>query len=388
MVNKSAGIVTVGDDWLFTNYGSFLQHLSLQRVVRTLGWRPYRLREASIGRVLYRYLRAECAKLRQPQPWGRMATLKQVTGEIVSRLRFWKDATRLSVRSRTWENGGLQVLIVGSDQIWYTQDKRCFLQYEGWTGGRIAYAASADWTWAAHDSTWQMLYRECAHTLDAVSVRELAGAELCRRLVPDVDVAHVADPVLLYGREGLEHTFSLRENYGDTGMFAYFVNIRRGRKRVYNAMTGLAERCGQSLEFWGIQGAERCLPEPRWVMPSPTNFLKKLVSAKYVVTNSFHGTLLAILFHKPFLSIQQRCRNGENQNTRQVELLSSLELSQQSVSYEEFVKVSMTTQLQNPIDWKRVDNLVEAYRREAHAWLKAALERVERKGTANSSCKH
>jgi len=68
------------------------------------------------------------------------------------------------------------------------------------------------------------------------------------------------------------------------------------------------------------------VPDKYRIMPSPSEFLAAFRDARYVVTNSFHGTIFSVLFGKPFLSIMQVEAVGTKQNIRQRELLSELGL--------------------------------------------------------------
>ena len=118
-------------------------------------------------------------------------------------------------------------------------------------------------------------------------------------------------------------------------LFCYLLNLKHDGCETIKNIEDFSNANGLDFKICGIQGAERCVRDKRLPVFSPTDFLRASRDAKYIVTNSFHGLVFAIVFGKPFLAIKQECDAGSNQNIRQIELLSRLGLSERLVEIEE-----------------------------------------------------
>ena len=119
-----------------------------------------------------------------------------------------------------------------------------------------------------------------------------------------------------------------------------------------------------------LQGAECCIPEKYSISPDPYEFLQAFQEALCIITNSFHGTVFALIMRKPFITILQK---GETavQNTRIFSLLESLGLEDRIYHPE---KGSMAEQLDRPINWTAVERNWEALRIHSMEFLKNAIQ--------------
>ena len=102
-----------------------------------------------------------------------------------------------------------------------------------------------------------------------------------------------------------------------------------------------------------------------YIYPPIENWIKSFTEADFVVTDSFHGTVFAILHNKPFVSII----NKERGAARFYSLLSKLNLIDRIISdHNDFDWQSMYE-----INYKEVDNLLERYRSESYNFLLSSL---------------
>ena len=77
-----------------------------------------------------------------------------------------------------------------------------------------------------------------------------------------------------------------------------------------------------------------------------------VAASDLVFTNSFHGTVFAILFHRPFVSILLRGpMSGMNECA--ISLLKKLGLESRAVHADDVgaIKLALTT----PVDWEKVE---------------------------------
>jgi len=74
-----------------------------------------------------------------------------------------------------------------------------------------------------------------------------------------------------------------------------------------------------------LQGSELAIPENFVFTPSPAEWLNAYAQADCVLTNSFHGTVFAILMRKPFLVVTQNGKTA-TENGRFYSILGKLGL--------------------------------------------------------------
>jgi exopolysaccharide biosynthesis predicted pyruvyltransferase EpsI len=137
-------------------------------------------------------------------------------------------------------------------------------------------------------------------------------------------------------------------------LFAYVLDISEEKKNFLNEV---AAKFGLDLV---IKGANDDLT---WD-DSIEGWLSDIRDASMVVTDSFHGSVFSILFHRPFLSIVNYRRGAE----RFTSLLGKLGLNDRLVSTDS--NLAYTTK---QIDWDAVDAKLTEERILSYNFLKQAL---------------
>lgn len=262
-------------------------------------------------------------------------------------------------------NLGYTHLITGSDQVWHPVinegDETYFLANAAPGVKRIAYAPSF-----GVDAFTPALERKMAGWLsqfDALSVREPQGAEIVKRLCGR-EAAVVCDPTLLLPRTAYERIerpprFGLPRRY----IAVYTVC---GHPWAENAALRLGEQT--NLPVVHLPGGQLA----RWYLPSkakrmtalgPSEWLWFMHHADYVVTNSFHGTVFSLIYHRPFTV----ALNGKASDARMQTLLEDTGLESLAT-----LDANGTKGIA-PVDWRQVDRAIEAKRSAGKAFLKEAL---------------
>lgn len=301
------------------NYGAMLQAVALRDAIAALGHAPVFLDRRHFRPLPKRAL---------------LALIERLPGQD---LRGWRSrhlrsrahlpflAARLPGRSPALQDpgalaraaAGLDALVVGSDQVWrrdYIWDAHAlnyFLDFAAPGQRRLAYGASF-----GHDR-WEGSVREAAAIgallarFAAVSVREESGQALCRRLFGRA-AELVLDPVLLHGPEHYDAMAGLApgrwEDAGEGrggagpghGLLAYLLDPGPGPEAL---VAGLATARGA--------GVTRITPAERGPILSVPAFLRAFRGSAFVVTDSFHGVVLAILYRRPFVALCNRARGAE-----------------------------------------------------------------------------
>ena len=332
-MNKSAYISTIGPSFLLSNYGSFFQHLCLRRFLAKQGygaarWKSYD-RALSETDWLKLRLRHWFYRLywtfRLPQGFEELRDGLLDTDRMIAKFRkSYKKMIGPLNEPNDVRPGDLCVL--GSDQVLGWKSEVWFSEVKGCT--KIVYAGSADWKKCAVDEEWQSDVRRIFPDFNGVGIREQAGVDLINSLAaPNVKAVQVVDPVLLTTSEEFCGLASPKKVFKRPTLFCYLVNIRAREQLQLSTLEELAKRLGCDLRIVGIQGAMGYIPKKYRLVLGPQEFLAAVRDAKYVITNSFHGSCFAIHFKKQFLSITQIDEPGRDQNARQRELMSWTGLS-------------------------------------------------------------
>ena len=98
--------------------------------------------------------------------------------------------------------------------------------------------------------------------------------------------------------------------------------------------------------------------------PSIENWLKNIAESKFVLTDSFHGTVFSIIFNRNFLTVGNSARG----NSRFESLLSKFELQSRII-----INPNEITLLVKEINYSKVNILLHKYRKESTDFLLMAL---------------
>jgi hypothetical protein len=107
-----------------------------------------------------------------------------------------------------------------------------------------------------------------------------------------------------------------------------------------------------------VLGVKAKIKLPEW--------LESIASSEFVFTNSFHGTVFSILFHKPFVSVLIKGKMS-GMNERAISLLKNIGLGERAVYSDEIEKISSL--VDKPINWEAVDSRLDELRNVAKAFL-------------------
>lgn len=264
------------------------------------------------------------------------------------------------------------LIVAGSDQVWspsvqYGFDPAYFLVFSGNANARrISYAASFGKDKIS--SSELMTLTSLLQTLQGISVREASGVDIVKE-ASGRDAACVPDPTLLH--TGYDELLGAAEDGHSGHVFCYAL-------RTAETIRVVAETAAQALSAPIISPYNM---HRRWreigqtVHPGPAEWISQLARARFVVTNSFHGTVFSILFRKSFLVIElPGVRTA--MNARSLNLLEQLGLLNR------FIDKRSTAQamdlINTPIDWNSVAVKQDALRSLGISFLEKELAQVTR----------
>lgn len=270
--------------------------------------------------------------------------------------------------------------LLGADQLWkYGITKifghSYFLDFAEEGKKRIAYATSfgADRFIAPWSYMWKAV--KCLRRMNYVSVREEVNVRMCRKML-GIEAKHVLDPVLLcdssvLGNVAEESPRELKSNY-----IAAYILDPTPQKRA--ALLRMAEKYQKELvimldgwpNLFEKNNKSMGLPENTITDVDVTDWLYYLKHSDMVITDSFHGTCVAMLFEKPFYAITNPHRGAD----RFTSLLNDFDLMGRYIVNPDTIGKEELPE----IDYAAVNKKLSEKREESMAWLKNALDSPEK----------
>lgn len=215
-------------------------------------------------------------------------------------------------------------LVSGSDQVWNPTitdfDGAFFFPFKA-RGRKVGYAISLG---PATEKDVRRFLDE-AVDFDSVSCREQGAADVLAGLGIRAEQI-VCDPVFLV-ETGRWRKLAAESavDYGSCKPYVacYFLN-RPNMETYFKWAHAVADEMGLELRIINASYSKRTFQKGTILDAGPLEFLNLLMNARFVCTDSFHGTALSVIFEKQFLSFDKA---ADSTDARKVDLLSALGLS-------------------------------------------------------------
>lgn len=370
---------------LKNNYGGLLQAFALQKVLNNMGhevwtvdkpfkdFKNHKRLLSFLKRAAKRYILQKPVVLRIWPTKKEQKIISQHTNRFISENINLTKEIDSDIKIKLLEEYNFDAYIVGSDQVWrprYSPNlPNYFLDFLGSdsTVKRIAYAASfgVD-TWEFNKEQTHMA-NSLIRKFDTISVREMSAIELCQKYL-NTNPTHALDPTLLLSKEDYINHFDLNnqtESKGD--LFVYVLDDSTYKDNLINEMASelklIPFKIKPEKKFQDV-GPSRI---HETLFPPVEKWLRSFLDAKYVITDSFHGTAFSILFNKPFISIG----NKERGLSRFQSILNQLELKERLITENNLAHTLSI--LKSEVDYNKVNVRIKQMKSHSLQFLISAL---------------
>lgn len=237
----------------------------------------------------------------------------------------------------------LDAVIVGSDQVWRTSyatnfGYNYFLDFVPSQIRKFSYAASFGLSFWQYKSKQNKRIKELLSEFSGISVRESEAISLLKENLGVIANQHI-DPTLLLDAEEycqISNSRLVKDQY----IFVYWLGDK-----------SLIENQIKEIEISGKKVVSVFLREDK-VQISIEDWLSYIRYAEYVVTDSYHGCIFAIIFEKQFKVL----KNDSGGNGRIDSLCEMLEISRESMK-----------------NYKRIQERLNYYRKISYDYLQTNL---------------
>lgn len=355
------------------NYGAVLQAYALNKAINDIGvecqtidYYPKAFRNSYSLRN-HCVLRLKPAK--NPKWWVLNNLLclrvkkrnKKFSGFLKKHFRMTKKQFCNANELETCLN--FDVYISGSDQVWNPEicgfDKAFFLTFCK-DKKKISYAASFGINEIPKEYKQEFIKRLSGW--NAYSVREPSGVEIINDLVGERAECH-CDPTFLLSSQDWVSSLSIKKRKEEYILvyivdesdallnYAYQLSEQLGLKVYCLHSTMKPEYFRNKIDEYHITIVYAA---------SPKEYLSYFLSANYILTNSFHGTVFSVIFHKKFL-----CESVSN--GRAGYLLQKLSLQNRVLNDSRIEKIF------EEINWDSVENRIKQLRDGGLSYLKSQI---------------
>lgn len=352
------------------NYGAVLQTYCLQEVLKSMGHEvyviDYRPKSLKIPYKVFFYnpncFPSNLAKIKGFLRACLVAPIRWKRNNVFS--QFINHNLNLYQMNLNDESNDFDAFVFGSDQIWNPKlsdgfDNIYLGDFPAAKGKKlIAYAASAGSILNFSAENIDYFLSRLRHFYK-VTVREKSLAEYINRKSSIISKI-VFDPVLLAGSIPLYKLLNNKKIKGRSQRKPYLLLFQLGRNEhiAYYAATVAKSKGLKLIEV--VTMCESIFNSNIKQTLSVERLLSYFIGASYIMTSSFHGTILSILFNKQFNTISV----NESMDERSLSLLKDLNLSDRMLNIN-----NSNTPSSNNIDYTVVNNLYRCKKIESNKIL-------------------
>lgn len=327
---------------LVSNYGGVLQSYALSTYLRNQGHDVIVLNRQPNLMFLFRMIKSILMFLKHPR--YNNPKYRNISRFIKSNINYSKPLWSTKDMNSFVRRKCLSTIIVGSDQVWRADfamnyDYNYFLDFVPDNVKKLSYAASfglSDWRYT-NEQTQKL--KELVQRFQAVSVREEEGVSMCKKHL-SINVKHVLDPTLLLTAEDYKNIISERiipEEY----IFVYWLGTE---EKKLNAISKIKNSNKRIIDI-SLRGEETLIQIEDW--------LSYIKYADTVITDSFHGCVFSILFHKKICL----CKNDSGGNGRLESLIKTLSIDISN----------------NQLDYDKIESVLQIERKKSYKFIEEAI---------------
>lgn len=358
------------------NYGSFLQAYGLKKILMELGCEvqfvDYHPGECLIPAEGGTGLSRKVFKIFEVLKFH--APLK----EKLRFIRYKKNYAAnyysyLGISEQMNYSPQLDVLIIGSDEVFNCVQNNANVGFASELFGAnhnakkvISYAASFGNTtieklekYGVKDKVADLL-----KNFSSISVRDANSGCVIEALIGETPKYNL-DPVLVYDYIG--KCEEIPRNVPESNYIILYGYSGRFTKNECSAIRMYADK--YKLKVFCIGGVQDCCD--KFIDCSPFHVISYFQHAAYVITDTFHGTIMSIITHQKFVSLVRS--SGYGNAEKLTDLLERLHLQGRIIKNMN----ALDEMLHKDFSYEEADLIIEAERKNAYEYLKLQICRGE-----------
>lgn len=296
------------------------------------------------------------------------------------RHEYW---TKLGLTKKPNYTPELDILFVGSDEVFNCLQENIRVGYsEELLGANnkakmlVTYAASFGNTTVGKINAFGKRQEISSYlkAFDKISVRDKNTLTVVTELT-DIKPVSNMDPVLMYDFAEEMQNCTLTNEQKKIMSKPYMIVYAYPNRLKEEEITKLKKFAKDNgLLIYGISGYQSYADE--MIYDSPINILQYFRHAKFVVTDTFHGTIFSVINKRPFVTLVRKSVNGSYGNQEKLEdLLDKLKLSDRS----SFDGADIVRILETPISYELTNQIMQCERQKTKDYLAEVIDEYRNK---------
>lgn len=346
------------------NYGAVLQAYALQEAIRKKG------HDCIILNYFCPTMEAYTAPFnmfeKEPNIKNYIIAGIKTPFRLIRKIRFYNFSKKYMRLSKPIKNlhemdFDYDCFITGSDQVWNDyltgNDMSYFLDFVNLDNKKMSYAACFGYELLPEEL--KKNYKMYLSKFNKISVRDEVSKKIIHELLRDKkEIFVTVDPTLLWTGDfwGKFRKSNSKGKY----ILIYSLNQEIG---LMKCARELSEKYSMDILYIcnDIFEIKKYSYVKHIFSPKPEDFLSLIANAEYVVTNSFHGTVFSLVFHRKFYCETQY---GSKKNKRIEDLLEKIGCTDRIINNMGEVK-----EQNDMICWKTIDDKIESMRNDSLEYL-------------------
>lgn len=353
---KKIGIITLcGND----NYGNKLQNYALLKTVEKMEYEAYTIwdycpfKNCFAKQTIKNLKNIVIGNMKNDERTKKFKSFTENYLKIYKKKIFYNND--LGKISNEFEK-----IIVGSDQVWnynFVNNFNTYFLLKSEKNKNISYAAS----FGINDIPNEMKegYKLGLNNIKYISVRENRGKEIVEELTGRKDVEVLVDPTMLLTAKEWDKVAKKPEQLKcKKYILNYFLGELSEKRREE------IDRIAKENQCEVINILDKNSP---FYQTGPSEFLYLEKNAFLICTDSFHSSVFAILYNRPFIIFDREQKNVASMNSRLETLINKFELKNRKFE-DEITKENLEH------DYTEAYKILEKEREKSIKFLKNALD--------------
>lgn len=273
----------------------------------------------------------------------------------------YKDLTRIAEQKYT-------DIIVGSDQLWLPVNVVADYYTLNWVPEKInKISYSTSFGFSSVPKKYNEQYIKFLKRINHLSVREQSGVEIIKDIT-GLEAKLVADPTILLTKEEWEKETTTERIIKEKYILCYYLGNNIEHRKFAERLrqeTGCKIVSLNHADEYVKYSDKFCDYAPYDI--GPREWINLVRNADYVCTDSFHGTVFAILFNKIFFDFRRYSNKSKVSTNSRIDSL----LNVAGINKERILTGTENVQdvLKYEIDYKKVNKNISKFREDSKTWL-------------------
>ena len=285
-------------------------------------------------------------------------------------------------------NDKCDVFIVGSDQLFRktfidASDYYSLLDWVKASRRKISYATSLGIDYFEGDKSQTETVEKLLKRFDDISVREASGVDVLKQSF-NVDAVHTIDPIFLLDKS---YYFEMAEKGrgripAENYVACYILDESYLKKEIIENVSHSLTK-GNYIAILDTETNYEGISDYLEALSKPKNeeWISMINNCEILITDSFHATCMAIILHKPFITVSDP--NFTRGFARVVDILKMVRLEERIVTTVKDIQQKKL--LAKSIDFKKVDEYLQPFINYSKSWLEGVLNKEKTLSRASDS---